>query len=455
MEKQALSLAESERRAKELRELQEASIDSDLNSNLNGILQSKPAEELSVSDLRTSSAELDNSVKNCEEDGGSSLTPLSAILTPIPLDAASVIAKNENSRSQPAFSLSEFEDDNVTPFELVELQTMNDIDELKSVLQPNAGSVPNGPSHPKHIMNRAKAQEIDYSFFTPLKTEPKTAIVEAGTANIALLIDTTASVSAASSASRPPLQALESTISVSLPSSLQVLASTDSISPSPFLQSSVSTSLTSQPDFSFNYNARGITPAPHSQPYSMNRNNINHLVDMDYVDMRSANSTNLTSTNSKSLPNLAQEGLITSNGELESFPHPDQNQDFAQPDSFVPTARISNIMQQYQFTRFTENEMNSSQRNNPDLGPVETVQDIPGLGPRPISRHGALPPMGHTPVPLTPSGRKTPPSNLSKTPPGASSFLTDGGGVPILPPWTSRSTHVLQSRMTPEVILIS
>jgi len=37
-----------------------------------------------------------------------------------------------------AFDISDFEGDTSTPFELVELQTINDLDELKNVLQPNA-----------------------------------------------------------------------------------------------------------------------------------------------------------------------------------------------------------------------------------------------------------------------------------------------------------------------------
>lgn len=37
-----------------------------------------------------------------------------------------------------AFDLADFEGDTSTPFELVELQTINDMDELKNVLQPNS-----------------------------------------------------------------------------------------------------------------------------------------------------------------------------------------------------------------------------------------------------------------------------------------------------------------------------
>ena len=39
-----------------------------------------------------------------------------------------------------AFDISDFEGDTSTPFELVELQTINDMDELKNVLQPNAAA---------------------------------------------------------------------------------------------------------------------------------------------------------------------------------------------------------------------------------------------------------------------------------------------------------------------------
>ena len=37
-----------------------------------------------------------------------------------------------------ALDISDFEGDTSMPFELVELQTINDMDELKNVLQPNA-----------------------------------------------------------------------------------------------------------------------------------------------------------------------------------------------------------------------------------------------------------------------------------------------------------------------------
>lgn len=45
-----------------------------------------------------------------------------------------------------AFDLADFEGDTSTPFELVELQTINDLDELKNVLQPNAVPMATGNS---------------------------------------------------------------------------------------------------------------------------------------------------------------------------------------------------------------------------------------------------------------------------------------------------------------------
>ena len=58
-----------------------------------------------------------------------------------PVVAAGTGHKKKDSfggKGKNAFDLADFEGDTSTPFELVELQTINDLDELKNVLQPNA-----------------------------------------------------------------------------------------------------------------------------------------------------------------------------------------------------------------------------------------------------------------------------------------------------------------------------
>ena len=47
-----------------------------------------------------------------------------------------------------AFDVSDLEGDTSTPFELMELQTINDMDELKNVLQPNAAAAASAFSSP-------------------------------------------------------------------------------------------------------------------------------------------------------------------------------------------------------------------------------------------------------------------------------------------------------------------
>jgi hypothetical protein len=61
----------------------------------------------------------------------------SAILTPLPASA-----KNSSSNSNPksTFNFSDFENDTSSPFDNVELKTINDLEELAHVLQPEAKS---------------------------------------------------------------------------------------------------------------------------------------------------------------------------------------------------------------------------------------------------------------------------------------------------------------------------
>ena len=86
------------------------------------------------------------------------------ILEPVRIQYGPLIPKG-NINKQTDFNFSEFEDNSATPFELVELQTLDDIDELKSVLQPNsvktAKSINSNVTRP----NTKTADDIDFSIF--------------------------------------------------------------------------------------------------------------------------------------------------------------------------------------------------------------------------------------------------------------------------------------------------
>ena len=105
------------------------------------------------------------------------------ILEPVRIQYGSLIAKGSISK-QSNFNFSEFEDNSATPFELVELQTIDDIDELKSVLQPNCvkTSVNSKVIRP----NTKTADDLDFSIFnTPvtaniIKTSTASPVVVTG-----------------------------------------------------------------------------------------------------------------------------------------------------------------------------------------------------------------------------------------------------------------------------------
>lgn len=67
----------------------------------------------------------------------------SAILTPLPASA-----KNSSSNANPksTFNFSDFENDTSSPFDNVELKTINDLEELAHVLQPEAKSNSSTPA---------------------------------------------------------------------------------------------------------------------------------------------------------------------------------------------------------------------------------------------------------------------------------------------------------------------
>ena len=92
------------------------------------------------------------------------------ILEPMRIDHGQLVARGTTNK-QRAFNFSEFEDNFATPFELVELQTLDDIDELKSVLQPDCVKNKTKANAKQKITNTKLDDEIDFSIFnTPIAT---------------------------------------------------------------------------------------------------------------------------------------------------------------------------------------------------------------------------------------------------------------------------------------------
>ena len=115
----AISLAEEERLIKEQNELQEQlnNLKDEANTNNNGENE-------------------DN--EDDEENEGQNVMDVNAILTPLVATANStttLIDDLKTTKSKP-INFHEFESQNENPFELVELQTLNELDELRCVLDP-------------------------------------------------------------------------------------------------------------------------------------------------------------------------------------------------------------------------------------------------------------------------------------------------------------------------------
>eukprot|EP00112_Aurelia_sp_Birch-Aquarium-sp1_P002671 Seg1299.1 transcript_id=Seg1299.1/GoldUCD/mRNA.D3Y31 product="putative serine/threonine-protein kinase HSL1" protein_id=Seg1299.1/GoldUCD/D3Y31 len=392
------------------------------------------------------------------------------ILEPMRVDNDPVAQKtNAKTSVFKDFNFSEFEDNSATPFELVELQTLDDIDELKSVLQPE--SVKNGTCTKKASVDGRKPDaDIDFSIFnTPVVTKKQTSPAKNRQVATASLLqgiepDVTAapypSVAASySSAVTSYSSAVSSTFSSDLPTSMissdiplesrfdLIYNKTSSVQNSPrnFMPPSYSVAHTS-PNSSGRYgpaafntgNISAYAPVqfgPQTTPLNCARNingpsntpaldssrNVNvqsntHGMDSHGFDARPRgnsnncgrsvpeahgfspaydveglgtfrSSTNLNKSNSKSLPNLAESALPTAVQNTSSPP-------FGAPEPVVSRSRIDNIMKQFQFNRMREFDGNAAQQNEAqNMSQASCMPDSVIPEPRPLSRHGALPPL--------------------------------------------------------------
>ena len=101
------------------------------------------------------------------------------ILEPMRIESESLIARGISNR-QRDFNFSEFEDNSATPFELVELQTLDDLSELKSVLQPQYAKKAISISSKASVPSTKADDDIDFSIFN---TPVATSAVEKSTAS--------------------------------------------------------------------------------------------------------------------------------------------------------------------------------------------------------------------------------------------------------------------------------
>eukprot|EP00794_Sanderia_malayensis_P013694 gene13694-15121_t len=281
--------------------------------------------------------------------------------------------KNDEGKTTKQFNLSEFEDSNVTPFELVELQTLDDIDELKSVLQPDATSRKKKDKNSNCSTNSAE-QELDFSLFdfsSPkadgINSQRKT---EVATASL--------------------LQGIEGNDTSAENSNCNTTMTNE-----PTIQSS-------PPTYSPPLSQSGMTgPVLDTRRYFVEKDDLNTFRPLENSSVPQPltyQNSNLIKTNSRSLPNLADGGIsISSNSVPVSPNNPAQ-------EAVVPTSRINNIMKQFQFTRISNAEQIKQSNSLPhDVQVQDQVQvqsldfENPTLDIPKLSRHSMAPQLTNSP----------------------------------------------------------
>ena len=334
-----------------------------------------------------------------------------SILEPVKINSDS-LAKQVNKSTSKGFNFSEFEDNFATPFELVELQTLDDINELKSVLQP--GCKTNKRSKKTKSDDNDESQ-IDFSIFnTPVTTNQKPAEVKTSKIATASLIPDIEPVQSMTTNSTMPLHLqFDQRQNEVLPVSSQPPAS---LQPGkPFESLPVSSNYQNQfnhgqdnlaqpvlgrfPDHVFKnsslpfsghfpldmrFSTRkaidtrfSLDPVSHLEFGNGRIREFEHLGNLrgeqgkslerssalfpkrnegGDLDLRTRGS--LSKANSRSLPNLAEAGRIAENAVTESASNCSQ-------EPIVSTSRIDNIMRQFQLNRLREFNSRSNQ-NDPN-----------------------------------------------------------------------------------------
>jgi len=119
------------------------------------------------------------------------------ILEPMKIESYSLIARGISNK-QRDFNFSEFEDNSATPFELVELQTLDDLSELKSVLQPQYAKKTTSVRSKASVPSTKNDDDIDFSIFnTPVTTNTveKSTASQVATASLLQGFETEGTVS--------------------------------------------------------------------------------------------------------------------------------------------------------------------------------------------------------------------------------------------------------------------
>eukprot|EP00794_Sanderia_malayensis_P013697 gene13697-15125_t len=312
-----------------------------------------------------------------EADSSNIVMPIMSLSDAPILEPTQIYTKpaiqNDEGKTTKQFNLSEFEDSNVTPFELVELQTLDDIDELKSVLQPDATSRKKKDKNSNCSTNSAE-QELDFSLFdfsSPkadgINSQRKT---EVATASL--------------------LQGIEGNDTSAENSNCNTTMTNE-----PTIQSS-------PPTYSPPLSQSGMTgPVLDTRRYFVEKDDLNTFRPLENSSVPQPltyQNSNLIKTNSRSLPNLADGGIsISSNSVPVSPNNPAQ-------EAVVPTSRINNIMKQFQFTRISNAEQIKQSNSLPhDVQVQDQVQvqsldfENPTLDIPKLSRHSMAPQLTNSP----------------------------------------------------------
>lgn len=252
------------------------------------------------------------------------------VLEPTPI-YSNPIARIEKQNNIKLFNLSEFEDSNANPFELVELQTLDDIDELKSVLQPDS----NFKQKKKETSSSQSNIEIDPDFSIFNNNKPTTAADNLFSQETAKsLLPGINSFDQSQSFSTKALESNKETV-------LSLSTSQNTRCTLPGAVSLYNTSVSPLREHTADY-CKGNT---------MNNARENCLTQVEIKELQGSN-TKLMRANSKSLPNLAEVGVERQNQGTWSPPNNCE-------EPAMSTSRIDNIMKQYQFTRVPMAETNN------------------------------------------------------------------------------------------------
>lgn len=394
----------------------------------------KTQEEQVVLDYVAADENSDSTVENAEVISDINEAP---ILVPMRIENGPSNAKGSLNTPRD-FNFSEFEDTSATPFELVELQTLDDIDELMSVLQPDCDKKKKNKKRTENVPMKEKQDEIDFSIFNRPIDKTKTRGNTASSVATASLLqglepdqNNLSRVGIPLSTSQDVIYRGDFPVQSSSNSFVPVERHFESLNlmeshrtPKYSLNSVAGLASTTRPTVATVYPIHFSEPSslPFDHDYFNNQqfvargsNNFNEFRPLDWrqsSDNVPGNSgkiqakprlsvgqtfspgreednfcferTNLNKSSSRSLPNLAEPTLANDkqwNGDSENETQRKSPNEFQNP--VVSTSRIDNIMKKFQLDRLRE--FHGASTNSE---PIPIDHSIVG---RPLQRNGALP----------------------------------------------------------------